>query len=105
MIDGLIKEIQRFGLPELIVKKESGLNINITQSQNQETKINLSLFIESIQEELTGNQLKELQSIFGDDKLEREDKKSIIIDKLKKIGTDLATNILANILTNPTLFG
>src|SRR5690606_21179433 len=41
LIDGLIKEIERFGLPEQSAKTENGLNINITQTQNQETKINL----------------------------------------------------------------
>lgn len=106
LVRGLIKEIKRFGLPELVDnKKEEGLNINITQSQNQETRISLSLFIESIQEELTGSQLKELQAVISDNKLDKEEKKSKIINKLKHFGGDIATNILANVLSNPSLFG
>ncbi len=105
LILGLIKEIKRFGLPELLVNKEEKLNINITESQNQETKVSLSIFIESIQEELTGGQLKELQALISDKKLDKEEKKSKIIIKLKQFGSDTATNILANVFTNPSLFG
>jgi len=105
LIDALIKEIQRFGLPEIVRKQENGLNISITQSQNQKTKVSISLFIESIQDELTGTQLKELQEIIADDSIERNKKKSKIVDKLKQFGSDVASNILSNILTNPSLFG
>ena len=105
LIRGLVKEIKRFGLPELLVNKEEGLNINITQSQNKETKVSLSLFVESIQEELTGGQLKELQALISDAKLDKEEKKSRIIVMLKQFGSDISTNILANVFTNPSLFG
>lgn len=104
-MDGLIKEINRFGLPELSTKTENGLNINITQSQNQETKVSISLLIESIQDELKGSQLKELQEVISNEKLDREEKKNTIISKLKGFGGDIASNILANVLTNPSLFG
>lgn len=104
LVESLIKEINRFGLPEIFAKTESGLNINITQSQNQETKINLSVIIESIQQELTGGQLKEIQKIIEDKKIEGDEKKSKIVEKLKQFGSELATNILANILTNPSLY-
>ena len=104
LIDGLINEVKRFGLPDILKKNENGLSINITQSQNQETKVRLSIIIESIQEELTGNQLKELQEIIGDEKIKIEDKKFKILEKLKKFGSDVASNVLANILTNPTLY-
>lgn len=63
LIDGLIKEIERFGLPEKTILGNENMNINITQNSNQSTKIHLSLIIDSIQDELTGKQLKELQEI------------------------------------------
>lgn len=105
LIDGLIKEIERFGLPEQLSKTKDGLNINIAQTQNQETKINLSLIIESIQDELKGSELKELQEIIADNEIEQDEKKTRIINRLKSFGSDVASNIVANILTNPALFG
>jgi hypothetical protein len=104
LINGLIKEIERFGLPKQPQMKDNGLNINITQTQNQETKISLSIFIESIQDELTGTQLKELQAVIEDKDLNRDDKKHQIINKIKSFGSDVASNILANVLTNPSIF-
>lgn len=105
LIDGIIKEIERFGLPVKVTKNENGLNINITQTQNQDTKVSINLFIESVQEELTGGQLKELQEIISNKEFEPKEKKQKIIDKLKKFGSDIAISILANIFTNPNIFG
>jgi hypothetical protein len=106
LIDGLKKEIERFGLPQIQTKEEkNGLHINITQSQNQQTQISLNLLIKSIQEELKGSELNELQSIIDEKGTTLSDKKNKIVDSLKKFGGDVATNIIANILTNPSLFG
>ena len=105
LIESQIKEIARFGIPEIKSKEENkGFHINITQNQNQETKISLSLLIDSIQEELKGSELKEIQTIIDDEEIESETKKSKIIETLKKFGGDVATNIVANILTNPALY-
>lgn len=104
LIDSLIKEIQLFGVPETKVPQESGFNITINQNQSQRIKINLSLIIESVQKELTGNQLKELQDVLEDKEIVAEEKKTRIVDKLKKFGGDVASNIIANILTNPNLY-
>jgi len=106
LIEGLIKEIERFGVPKQAEKDDNkSLNINITQTQNQTTQISLSLLIESIQDELKGGQLKELQAIIEEKDIEPIEKKSKIIETLKKFGGDVASNIVANILTNPSLFG
>ena len=88
-----------------VSNKEQGLHINITQSQNQQTTISINLIIEAFQDELNGNQRKEIQTIIDDKELEPEKKKSKIIETLKKFGSDVASNILANILTNPSFFG
>jgi hypothetical protein len=103
-MEGLIKEINRFGLPEKMVSDKDKINVNITQNTNQSTKINLSLIIETIQDELNGKQLKELQEIIQSEE-DIENKKNKIVDKLKKFGTDVATNIVAGILTNPNIYG
>lgn len=101
LIDSIISEIERFGLPEKESEDKETMTINVTQNQN--TKINISLVIESIQDELTGNQLKEIQEII-DSSESRTEKKVRIIEKLTKFGSDVATNILASILTNPNLY-
>jgi hypothetical protein len=88
-----------------VSNKEQGLHINITQSQNQQTTISINLIIEAFQDELNGNQRKEIQTIIDDKELEPEKKKSKIVETLKKFGGDIASNILANILTNPSFFG
>lgn len=105
-IEGLIKEIERFDLPDLGGKvQEQGFHINITQNQNQETKVSLQLFVDAIQDELKGSQLKELQEILNEEEIPKEDKKTKIIQKLKSFGGDVASNIVAGILTNPALYG
>mgnify|MGYP003115949285 FL=1 len=105
LIDGIIKEINRFGLPEKMTDENSQMSINITQSQNQRTKISLNLLIESIQDELTGKQLKEVQEIIESKDFKHPEKKKKIVEKLKEFGTNVASNILASILTNPNLYG
>lgn len=106
LVDGLIKEIERFGIPKINDKEENkGVHINITQTQQQKTQISLSLLIESIQEELKGSQLKELQAIIEEKETEPIEKKNKIVETLKKFGGDVTSNIVANILTTPSLFG
>ena len=105
LFEGLCKEIERFDVPIKNDNKENqNFHFNIVQTQSQQTKINLSLLIESIQEELKGSQLKELQTIIDDKTIEPQKKKTKILETLKKFGSDVASNILANILTNPSLY-
>ena len=105
LTDGLIKEIERFDIPKTNDKEENkGVLINITQTQQQKAQISLNLLIESIQEELKGSQLKELQTIIEEKETEPNEKKNKIVETLKKFGGDVASNIVANILTNPSLF-
>ncbi len=99
-----IKEIPNKSIKESI-KQEKGVNINIIQNQNQQTNISINLIIQAFQDELNGNQRKEIQTIIDDKELEPEKKKSKIVETLKKFGSDVASNILANILTNPSFFG
>ena len=99
-----IKEIPNKSKKE-VIKQEKGIHINITQSQNQQTNVSINLIIKAFQDELNGNQRKEIQTIIDDKELEPEKKKSKIVETLKKFGSDVASNILANILTNPSFFG
>lgn len=98
-----INELETLGLPEPKVLKEHE-KINITVNQNQHVKIDLDLFLSSLKDELTGKQLKEVQQILDTEENPNE-KKSKIVEKLKSFGENVASNILASILTNPQIFG
>lgn len=102
IIRGLISDIGNFGLPDKKETKNSGINISLNQSQNQTVSVNI--IWETIKDELTGKQAKEIQEIVnGDD--EPESKKKRIFDKIKSFGSDVASNIIAGILTNPSIYG
>jgi hypothetical protein len=52
---------------------------------------------------LTGSQLKEIINLSKNSSIETA--KSTIIAKLKSFGGDVLSNIVANIITNPTILG
>ncbi len=102
IIKGLILDLKNFGLPENTKIETNGINISVNQSQNQSVQIH---FIwESIKDELTGKQIKELEEIVNEN-LPVENKKNKIVEKLKSFGGNVLTNMVANILTNPNIFG
>lgn len=104
LIEGFISDIKRFGLPE---NKDpnitQGINITLNQSQQQNQSIKLDVILGALQDELNGKQLKEIQEII-DNNEPIEEKKVSIINKIMSFGSGLASNILANILTNPSLY-
>lgn len=80
------------------------LNITNTQQQTQTQEIAVDIFIEAIKDELTGKQLKEIKEIC-EKKDNSPETKSKIVDKLKSFGGDVLSNIVANIITNPSILG
>lgn len=101
MVTSFIADIETFGLPEIKkLEKNNGINISVNQNQT----VNVNLIWESVKDELTGKQVKELEEILND-KNNPEIKKKKIIDKIKSFGTDVATNVIAGILTNPAIYG
>ncbi|MFV8367160.1 hypothetical protein [Flavobacterium sp. XS1P27] len=103
IIEGFISDLSTFGMPsQRVAEKNGAINISINQNQNQ--TINLNVILDSLKEELTGKQIKELEEVINTDEMP-ENKKSKIINKLKSFGSDVVTNIVANILTNPSIFG
>ncbi len=102
VIAGFITDLTNFGMPsEREVEKVRGINISINQHQNQTIK--LRVIFESIQEEMTGKQLKEIEEVLKGNET-TESKKASIVNKLKSFGSDIASNIIANILTNPNIY-
>lgn len=77
-------------------------NQHVEQTQSQEIAINI--FLESIKDELTGKQLKELKAIVSEEP-EPEKAKGKVIEKLKSFGESVLSNIVANVITNPTIWG
>ena len=93
-------------------EKKTGKGVNITaninntnsQEQSQEQSLAISLFIEAIKDDLTGRQIKELKDVVNRYSNDEDKKRNGIIAKLKSFGSDVAANIVANIITNPTIW-
>ena len=85
-----------------------GVNITINnsnnQSQNQEQSFAVRLFLEAIKDDLTGRQIKELKNVVDEAGSDLQKARKGIFEKLKGFGADVASNIVANILTNPTIW-
>jgi hypothetical protein len=96
LIQGYIEEIEKIGPIVLNDNKSSG---NIYISQN----VNLNIVVESLREELSGSQIRELKEAFDSGKSTKE-KKSKLLDKLKEFGTDLTAKVLSNLLSNEKLW-
>ena len=79
--------------------------VNQTQSQRQaqEQKQEVTLFLNSLREELKGSQYDEIVAIFKEEK-DPTQAKTKFVDKIKSFGSDVASNILANLLSNPSFW-
>lgn len=88
---------------------KTGMNITInntnSQSQTQEQSLAVQLFIEAIKDDLTGRQIKELKAVVAEADNDLQKSRPSIIAKLKEFGADVTSNIIANILTNPMIWG
>lgn len=81
------------------------INNSNSQSQSQEQSMAVELFIEAIKDDLTGRQIRELKSVVAEADNDLQKARPGIIIKLKEFGTDVASNIVANLLTNPMIWG
>ena len=81
------------------------INNSNTQSQSQEQSLAVELFIEAIKDDLTGRQIKELKAVVADADNDLQKARPGILAKLKEFGADVASNIVANLLTNPMIWG
>lgn len=109
----LLKDIQiedNFQVEELQDNKRKiiiNTNINNTNHQTQEQlqESIISIFKRAISEDITGKQLNEIKTILEKYKAEPEKAHSEIFHKLKSFGSDVASNIVANIIANPSVWG
>ncbi|PKP51941.1 MAG: hypothetical protein CVT92_11165 [Bacteroidetes bacterium HGW-Bacteroidetes-1] len=100
ILEATITELEKFGLPETTKKNGSGIEINLTQNQT----VNVNLILSAIKDELTKSQWVEIEKLLKVEEV-KSTKHKKIIEKISGFGTDVASNILANILTNPNLWG
>lgn len=84
-------------------KIDKSIHVNVTQSQSQEQSFAINIFLEAIKDEITGRQLKELKSI-AQEESNPEKAKSKILEKVKSWGENISASIIANIITNPTIW-
>jgi ABC-type ATPase with predicted acetyltransferase domain len=107
LLNGLIENLQNFGFPKINLSSNSGVNVNVNQNSNQNQSTNVSIhldfLVEILKDELKGGQVKELKAIIESDD-EPEIKKKSFIDKIKSFGSDVSSNILASLLTNPQVY-
>ena len=80
------------------------INNSNSQSQSQEQSLAINLFLEAIKDDLTGRQVKELKEVIKESGDDKEKARNGIIEKLKSFGSDVASNIVANIITNPMIW-
>lgn len=78
--------------------------INNSNSQSQEQSQNIDFLIKSIEDAFTISQLKELRQIVNEENGNLEKAKPKLMEKIKSFGSNLASNIVANILTNPVIW-
>ncbi|TBH71453.1 hypothetical protein [Aquirufa antheringensis] len=107
LIKGLIEDLDNLGLPIIFNNNTPNVNLNIsqqnTQLQTTNISINLDILIDILKDELKGSQIKELKAIIESNESLEEKKKSFF-DKIKSFGADIASNVLANLLTNPNIY-
>jgi hypothetical protein len=103
LLKAMISELELLGLPSTNdVKIDKSINVSVNQNQNQ-TQV-VDLFLDAIRNEITGKQLTELKAIITNEP-NIESAKSKLLSKLKDFGIDICSNIIANIITNPIIWG
>lgn len=90
-----------------VEKSQSMVTVNNNQSQEQSQTQNvfLEVFVEALHEELSMKQIRELKVIVEDEQKSAEEKKASILGRIKEFGKDTLASIVANVLTNPTIWG
>lgn len=82
----------------------TNINNSNSQTQNQQQTLAVELFLEAIKDDLTGRQIKELKDVVAEANNDLQKARPGIIEKLKSFGADVASNIVANLLTNPAIW-
>lgn len=84
--------------------KHTSIVINNTNSQSQNQTQNIELFTKAIEDVLTISQIKELKKVVEDEGGNVAKAKPKLVEKIKLYGENIASNIVANIITNPSIW-
>lgn len=84
--------------------KEPSVIINNTNSQSQSQVLNIDLFTKAIEDVLTVSQIKEMKKVVEEEGGDLIKAKPKLVEKLKSFGENLASNIVANLMTNPSIW-
>ena len=82
----------------------NNINNTNTQSQQQSQQQSIKILIKALEDQLSVSQLKEIKQVVEEAKGDLVKAKPKLIDKIKSFGENVASNILANIITNPTIW-
>ena len=80
---------------------KTGFVVSVSQTQTQQQ--NISFVLDSIKDALTGSQFKEIEEI-AKKEVDSKKAKMKILEKLKGFGSDVLSNIVANLITNPNIW-
>lgn len=86
------------------IQVTTNINNSNCQTQSQQQSLAVELFLEAIKDDLTGRQIKELKDVVAEANNDLKKARAGIIEKLKSFGVDVASNIVANLLTNITIW-
>jgi len=84
--------------------KQPSIIINNTNSQSQSQTIDVDWLSKAIEDVLTISQIKELNKVFEDEGGNMAKAKPKLVEKLKSFGENIASNIVANIITSPSIW-
>lgn len=84
--------------------KAPSIVINNTNSQTQNQVLNVDLFTKAVEDVLTASQIKELKKVVEEENGDVTKAKPKLIEKLKSFGENLSSNIVANIITHPSIW-
>jgi hypothetical protein len=107
-LENIIKDLENFGVPVSIKPSEDkSVKLHVNQSSNQtqttSVSVGIELIFDVIKGELRNSEIEQLKEIL-DSKEDVKTKKKNFIEKIKSFGSDVSSNILANLLTNPQVY-
>jgi len=102
IVQASIDELEKLGIPSTVYDgKKDSINLTMIQQQSNLQTVNIEIITKALQDELNGNQLRELQTIL-DSESDKVKKKSKLLEKLKEFGIDTLSGIISVILTKMT---
>lgn len=100
IVQSFIDELENLGIPSKVYDgKDNGINLTMVQNQSNTQTVDINIVFDALNDELTGTQRREIQSII-ESKEDLKSKKGKLLNTLKDFGIDAVSKIMTNILTN-----